>query len=152
MESSVISSVKYALDNYSIIKSQFLNKHRDWVRCNHMIELTLQQLETYVLPIIENTDDPNPYVQHCLEEAKMHLIKAQECLTSALVNPQDKYEESLEFYKIMFQILPIITLLQFYGPQLLYQEMEGNLSDTQSSNPSNEDNFEPATPPRHLEF
>ena len=114
-----------------------------------MIELTLQKLETYVLPTIENTDDPNPHVQHCLEEAKMHLLKAQEFLTSALVDPQKQYEESLEFYKMMFQVLPIITILQSYGPQLLGQEMVDNLSDMQSSTPSTEDNSEPVTPPRH---
>ena len=100
--------------------------------------------------MIENTNDSNPHVQHCLEEAKIYLIKAQEILVSARVNPQKQYEESLEFYKIMFQMLPVITLLQSYGPQLLYQEKEDNLSNTQSSNPSDEDNFEPVTPPRHL--
>lgn len=114
-----------------------------------MIELILQQLETYVLPTIENTDNPNPHVQHCLEEAKMHLIKAREFLVSAIVNPQKQYEESLEFYTFMFQILPVITVLQSYGPQLLGLETVDNLSDTQSSNPSTEDNYEPATPPHH---
>lgn len=116
-----------------------------------MIEFTLQQLETHVLPTIENTNDPNPYVQHCLEEAKIHLLKAQECLVSARVNPQKQYEESLDFYNVMFKLLPVITMLQSYGPQLLALETEDNLSNTQSSNPSTEDNFEPVTPPRQSE-
>jgi hypothetical protein len=108
-----------------------------------MIEITLQQLEN------ENTINPNPYVQHCLEEAKMHIVKAQEFLVSARANPQQQYEESLEFYKMMFKLLPVITVLQSYGSQLLGSEMEDNLSHTQSSTPSDEDNSEPATPPRH---
>jgi len=113
-----------------------------------MIELTLQQLETYVLPTIENTNDPNPHVQYCIEEARMHLIKAREFLISARINPQKQYEESLELYKM---VLPIMTIVQFYGPQLLDLETVDNLSHTQSSNPSTEDNCEPATPPHHSE-
>lgn len=107
------------------------------------IERTLKQLED------ENSVDQNPYVRHCLEEARVHLLKAWECVVSARENPRQQYEESLEFYKMMFKLLPVITVLQSYGPQLLGQEMEDNLSRTQSSIPTTEDNYGPATPPHH---
>lgn len=109
-----------------------------------MIEHALHHLETLVLP----TNDSDPHVQYCIEEAQIHLTKAREFLASALIDPKKQYEESLEFYKMMFQILPMVTILQSYEPPLLGQETVDNLSDTQSSIPSTEDNYEPVTPPR----
>ena len=115
------------------------------------MEQALYELETHVLPYLDDVNLDNPDAQHCLEEARGLLERAQELLRGAVLDPGAQYQESLRFYQCMARVLPLMVLLQSSGPQPPDPDTVDNLPDTQSSDLSDEDNFYPATPPLHLE-
>ena len=84
--------------------------------------LALYELESHVLPHLETINQVDPTVQHCLEEARTLLHRAQDFLQGAI---------------------------ESYALQLPDQDEVGNSPDTPSSDLSDEDSYYPATPPRH---
>ena len=113
--------------------------------------LALYDLESHVLPHLETINQVDPAVQHCLEEARTLLRRAQDILQAAVLDPQAQYEESQRFYRALYQVLPLMIALESSGPPLPDQDEVGSLPDTLSSDLSDEDSFDPATPPHHLE-
>ena len=114
--------------------------------------LALHELESRVLPHLETINQADPAVQHCLEEARTLLHRAQEFLQGATVDPQTHYEDSRRFYRMFYRVLPLMVVLESYAPPLPDQGEVDSLSDTQSSDLSDEDSYYPATPPHHSEF
>ena len=112
--------------------------------------LALYELESHVLPHLETINQVDPAVQHCLEEARTLLRRAQDLLQGAIVDPQTQYEESQRFYQALARVLPLMVMIESSAPPLPDQNEVGNSPDTPSSDLSDEDSFDPATPPRRL--
>jgi len=89
------------------------------------------------------------YTQFVLNEAKYHMDIARELLTEGIKDPEKHYRETKKFHATLAKLFPFMVLLQSYEPPLPDEEMEDNLSDTQSSISSDEDSYAPATPPHH---
>jgi len=115
------------------------------------MEQALYELENRVLPHLEDVNLENPEAQHCLEEVRTLLGRARELLHGTLTNPEAQYQESLQFYQSLAQVLPLMVLLQSSGPQPHDPDTVDNLPDTQSSDLSDEDSFWPGTPPLRSE-
>jgi hypothetical protein len=113
--------------------------------------LALYDLEAHVLPHFETISQADPAVYHCLEEARTLLHRAQEILQAAVLDPQTHYEESRRFYRNLARVLPLMVVLESFGPPPPDPGEVGNSPDTPSSDQSDEDNYVPATPPRHSE-
>lgn len=113
--------------------------------------LALYELEYHVLPHLETINQDDPAVQHCLEEARILLRRAQDILQAAVMNPQTHYAESQRFYHNLARLLPLMVALESYAPPPPDPDEVGSLPDTLPSDLSDEDSFDPATPPRHLE-
>ena len=111
----------------------------------------LYDLETHVLPHFNHMASTDPAVHYCIEQAKHHLSQAREFLEGAVLDPQTHYDDGREFYRNLARVLPLMVLAQSFSPPPPDQNAEENLQDTPSSTQSTEDNFEPATPPRHPE-
>ena len=111
----------------------------------------LYDLETHVLPHFNHMVSTEPAVHYCIEQAKHHLSQARELLEAIVIDPQKQFDDGREFYRILSQVLPLMVLAQSFSPPPPDQDEEENLQDTQDSDQSDEDNFEPATPPRHPE-
>jgi len=101
-----------------------------------------------VLPHLETITQADPAVHRCLEEARSLLRRVQEILQAAVLDPQTYYEESRRFY----HTLPPMAVLESFAPPPPDLDEVGNSPDTPSSDLSDEDSYEPATPPRHSEF
>lgn len=114
--------------------------------------LALYELETHVLPHLETINQVDPAIRHCLEEARTLLRRAEGILQAAVIDPQTQYEESQRFYQALYRVLPLLIALESFAPQLPDQDEVGSLPDTLPSDLSDEDSYEPATPPRHSEF
>ena len=114
--------------------------------------LALYELETKVLPHLETISQADPAVHHCLEEARTLLLRAQDILQAAVIDPQTHYTESQRFYHNLARILPLMVLLESVSPPPPALDEGDNSPDTPSSDLSDEDSYEPATPPRHSEF
>lgn len=117
------------------------------------MELALYEFESAyprILSHLESEHD-DPAVQHCIEQAKHHLDLTRELLSGAVVNPQTHYDDARAFYRTLWRILPLMALIQSFESPLPGQDVEENLPDTPSSNLSDEDSFDPATPRRHSE-
>ncbi len=113
--------------------------------------LALYELEYHVLPHLETINQDDPAVQHCLEEARILLRRAQDILQAAVMNPQTHYAESRRFYHNLARLLPLMVALESYAPPPPDPDEVGSLPDTLPSDLSDEDSFDPATPLRHLE-
>ena len=114
--------------------------------------LALYELEAHVLPHLETISQADPAVHHCLEEARTLLQRAREILQAAVLDPQTHYTESQRFYHNLARILPLMVLLESVSPPPPAPGEVGNSPDTPSSDLSDEDSYEPATPPRHSGF
>ena len=101
-----------------------------------------------VLPHLETITQAYPAVQYCLEEARSLLRRVQEILQAAVLDPQTYYEESRRFY----HTLPPMAALESFAPLPPDLGEVGNSPDTPSSDLSDEDSYEPATPLHHSEF
>ncbi len=110
--------------------------------------LALYDLESHVLPHLDTISQADPAVQHCLEEARTLLRMAQDSLQAAVLDPQTHYEESLRFS----HTLPPMAALESFAPLPPDLGEVGNSPDTPSSDLSDEDSYEPATPLHHSEF
>jgi len=115
------------------------------------MEQALHELETRVLPCLDDVSIENPEAQHCLEEVRTLLGRARELLHGTLTNPEAQYQESLQFYQSLAQVLPLMVLLQSFESPPSVPDTEDNLPDTQSSDLSDEDSFWPGTPPLRSE-
>jgi hypothetical protein len=91
----------------------------------------------------------NEYEKFCVEEAEYHLQRAREILTEGLRNPKKYHDESKEFYGMLVKLLPFMVLLQHNESPHHDSETEESLPGTPSSDLSDEDSFEPVTPPGH---
>ena len=111
--------------------------------------ITLYNLDHYVLPQMNNLNYADPAVQYCMEQAKFHLTQAQELLEGAVLDPQKHYDDASEFYQTLSRVLPLMVLLRSFGSPPLDPDEEESSQHTQSSDQSDEDSFEPATPPGH---
>ena len=100
---------------------------------------------------VENSDMENFAVQHCIEEVSTLIGRIREILHGILTNPEAQYQESLQFYQSLAQVLPLMVLLQSSGPPPPDPDTVDNLPDTQSSDLSDEDSFWPDTPPLRSE-
>ena len=78
--------------------------------------LALYELEYHVLPHLETINQDDPAVQHCLEEARILLRRAQDILQAAVMNPQTHYAESRRFYHNLARLLPLMVALESYAP------------------------------------
>jgi len=105
------------------------------------MEQALHELETRVLPCLDDVSLENPEAQHCLEEVRTLLGRARELLQGTLTNPEAQYQESLQFYQSLAQVLPLMVLLQSSGPPPPDPYTEDNLPGTPSSDQSDEDSF-----------
>ena len=114
--------------------------------------LALYELETNVLPHLETINQADPAIEHCLQEARTLLRRAEGILQAAVIDPQRQYEESHRFYRALYQVLPLLIALESFEPQPPDQDEVGSLPDTLPSDLSDEDSFEPVTPPHHSEF
>lgn len=88
-------------------------------------------------------------VHYCIEEVNTLIGRIREIIHGTLTNPEAQYQESLQFYRNLSQILPLMVLLQSFESPPLDHGTEENLPDTPSSSQSDEDSFRPATPPLH---
>ena len=113
--------------------------------------LTLYNLDNYVMPQINHLNYADPALQHCMEQAKFHLNQARDLLEGAVLDPQKHYDDAREFYQMLSRVLPLMVLIRSFGSPLPDQDEEESLQDTQFSDLSDEDSYEPATPPRHRE-
>lgn len=113
--------------------------------------LTLYNLDNYVMPQMNHLNYADPALQHCMEQAKFHLNQARDLLEGAVINPQKHYDDAREFYQMLSRVLPLMVLMRSFGSPLPDQDEEESLQDTQFSDLSDEDSYEPATPPRHRE-
>lgn len=111
--------------------------------------LALYDLESHVLPHLQNIEQSDPTVRYCMEQAKFHLDAARDLLSGAVLDPQTHYDDALEFYRILKRVLPLMVLFRSFEPPLPDHNTEENLSDTQLSDQSDADNFELESPP-HL--
>ena len=107
----------------------------------------LYDLESHVLPHLDTITHSDPHVKYCLEQAKHHLKLAQELLTGAVLDPKSHFDDAQEFYRTLTRVLPLMVLARSFEPQPPDHNTEENLSDTQLSDQSDVDNYEPATPP-----
>ena len=114
--------------------------------------LALYELESHVCPHLENINQTDPAVQHCMEQAKFHLKTAHELLEAAVLGPQTQYDDDLAFYQKLARVLPLMVLMQTFESPPPDQVEEENLPDTPSSVLSSQDIFEPATPSRQSEI
>ena len=114
--------------------------------------LTLYDLESHVLPHLDTISQVDPAVQHCLEEARTLLRRAQNILQAAVLDPQSYYQESRRFYHNLARVLPLMVALESFAPPPPDPGEVGNSPDTPSSDLSDEDNYDPATPPHRSEF
>lgn len=103
-------------------------------------------------PHLENINQSDPAVQYCMEQAKFHLNAAQQVLEAAVLDPQKEYDDAQEFYQMLWKVLPMMVLIQTLAPPPPGQVVEENSQDTQSSDQSDQDTFEPVTPSRPSEF
>jgi|DEB0MinimDraft_6_1074348.scaffolds.fasta_scaffold01208_4 hypothetical protein len=115
------------------------------------MEQALYELENRVLPHLEDVNLENPEAQHCLEEVRTLLDRVRELLHGTLTNPEAQYQESLQFYRSLAQVLPLMVLLQSFESPPHVPDTVDNLPGTPSSDQSDEDSFWPGTPPLHLE-
>jgi len=114
--------------------------------------LALYELESHVCPHLENINQTDPAVQHCMEQAKFHLKTAHELLEAAVLGPQTQYDDDRAFYQKLARVLPLMVLMQTFESPPPDQVEEENLPDTPSSVLSSQDIFEPATPSRQSEI
>jgi hypothetical protein len=91
----------------------------------------------------------NEYEKFCVDEADYHLQRARELLTEGLCNPKKYHDECKEFYRILAKVLPFMILIQHNESLHHDSETEESSPGTPSSTQSDEDSFEPATPPGH---
>ena len=94
----------------------------------------------------------NIYEQFCVDEAKFYLNKANEILTKDIQEPKKYYEETLQSYKDLARLFPFILAMRFAEFHIPSQETAENLSNTQPSNQSTEDNSSLEPQPNHLRF
>ena len=109
----------------------------------------LYDLETHVLPHFNHMASTEPAVHYCIEQAKYHLNQARELLEAVVIDPQTQYDDGREFYRMLARVLPLMVLAQSFSPPPPDHNEGESLSDTQDSDQSDEDNYEPVTPP-HL--
>jgi len=111
----------------------------------------LYDMESHTHPHLENINETDPAVQHCMEQAKFHLKTARELLQSAVLAPQTQYDDDRAFYQKLARVLPLMVLMQVYESPPPDQVEEENSPDTPSSVLSSQDIFEPVTPSRQSE-
>lgn len=87
------------------------------------------------------------YEKFCVDEVKFHLDRAHEILTEGMRDPKKYHDESKEFYRVLAKLFPLMIIMQYSEPQPPDSETEESLPGTPSSDLSDSDNFEPATPP-----
>ena len=108
--------------------------------------LALYELESKVLPHLENINQTDPAVQHCMEQAKFHLKTAHELLEAAMSDPQTQYDDDRVFYRRLSQVLPLMVLMQSLESPPPDPFEEENSPDTPTSILSSQDIFEPDAP------
>ena len=94
----------------------------------------------------------NVYEQFCIDEAKFYMNKAQHILDVEMKDPKKYYDETFDIYKELARAFPYIIAMRYAAPQPPDSETEESLSDTQSSDQSSEDNYDPVPQPTHLRF
>ena len=100
---------------------------------------------------LESDDMESFAVQHCIEEVSTLIGRIREILHGILTNPEAQYQESLQFYQSLAQVLPLMVLLQSSELPPPDPYTEDNLPGTPSSDLSDEDSFLPGTPPLRSE-
>jgi hypothetical protein len=81
----------------------------------------------------------------CLKEAQFHLNKAHEILNMNDTEMVEYQKETNGYYKMLVKLFPMMVLLQSYESP---DPDTRSLSDTQSTDESDEDSYAPGTPPR----
>ena len=117
------------------------------------MELALYEFENAYPRILSYLDveTEDPAIKYCMEQTKHHLKAAHELLEGALLNPQTHYDDAHAFYQTLWKVLPLMVLLQSSESPPPDPVEEGSLPDTQSSDQSDQDTFEPVTPSRRSE-
>ena len=113
--------------------------------------LALYEVESarpQILSYLDRTYE-DPAIQHCVNQAKHHLKLVHEFLEGAVLDPQKHYDDASEFYQTLSRVLPLMVLLRSFGSPPLDPDEEESSQHTQSSDQSDEDSFEPVTPPLH---
>lgn len=84
--------------------------------------------------------------EFCLKEAHFHLNKAHDILNMTQDEMIEYEKETRGYYKMLVKLMPMMVLLQSFE----FQDPDSrSLSDTQSTNESDEDSYAPDTPPHH---
>lgn len=109
--------------------------------------MLLYNLDSYITPHLTGISCHDPALQYCWDQASFHIRQAQELLEAAVLNPQTQYDDGRAFYRNLARVLPLMVLAQFYDTPPPGQESAESSPGTPSSALSDQDIYEPDTPP-----
>lgn len=115
--------------------------------------LALYEVESarpQILSYLDRTYE-DPAIQHCVNQAKHHLKLVHEFLEGAVLDPQRHYDDDRTFYRTLWRVLPLMTLLQSFEPQPPDPVEGGSSPDSPLSTQSSQDTFELAAPSHQSE-